>query len=543
MRKFSSLSKVTAAAVLGSVILTGCGAFGSGDAAPLTQTGGSTGTVSGVAVKGYLEGSTVWIDLNNDGVKDANETTVTDANGSYELNATITTPISIQVSGGVDADSGEGFTGVLKAPLEVGATEPVPITPVTTIIAAIVDSGETLANAKAQTASSLGIANVADLIKDPIVEAKAGNTAMLKQSLKVARLIQYITTSSTNTNFNNVAAAVAASVKDGSNLDTAVTAVAAANSVNSTGITNLSNALDEINLDDTTGTTIADLIKSVETATSVVMKMIVAAPTKVIKMQNVVSVVASIKSTATATQVINIDTLSSNLSAVDLNTTTGFDAASVAADTNATIEKSSYVTEQKEAVATPTLSIAGKTLTIGDETITLGTNATFTKDVNTSGDMINNFFNVALSDINISKSFATQDVNLSVSVVDTDNAGDKIELSINGVKLDGNATNHSIMIPAGSSVTLMASNLPTLTYNNSTVTKTIENNITNTDLNVSVSTLLANISGTDLETKIAELNTYLATPNTYTVTLSIDGIDANELAIDYKTITGTITVE
>ena len=117
----------------------------------LSSCGGSSNSgISGVAVDGYLAGSTVCLDMNSNGSCQPFEpSTTTESDGSYflyfsdedKLNANFSTS-SIIVIGGIDVGSdlsspkNTAFTGILKAP-NVGTV--VNITPITTVISSFTE--------------------------------------------------------------------------------------------------------------------------------------------------------------------------------------------------------------------------------------------------------------------------------------------------------------------------------------------------------------------------------------------------------------------
>ncbi|MBR0717279.1 VCBS domain-containing protein [Bradyrhizobium liaoningense] len=89
--------------------------------------------ITGQEIDGYIAGATVFADADYDGVLDDGEAhTTTNADGSFVLVGGSGTLVSI---GGTDVSTGLAVTGVLKAP--EGSTV---ITPLTTLIAAMVDS-------------------------------------------------------------------------------------------------------------------------------------------------------------------------------------------------------------------------------------------------------------------------------------------------------------------------------------------------------------------------------------------------------------------
>ncbi|MEY9430974.1 Ca2+-binding RTX toxin-like protein [Bradyrhizobium ottawaense] len=98
----------------------------------LTVTSGAN-EINALDIDGYIGGATVFADANNNGILDAGEAhTTTRADGSFTLAGGSGPLVSI---GGVDISTGLQVAGVLRAP--EGSTV---ITPLTTLIAALVDS-------------------------------------------------------------------------------------------------------------------------------------------------------------------------------------------------------------------------------------------------------------------------------------------------------------------------------------------------------------------------------------------------------------------
>ncbi|MEA2016804.1 MAG: hypothetical protein U9N59_00015 [Campylobacterota bacterium] len=313
---FSSISKTASAAILGAVLFTGCGVFSDGDA--VEDGGAESTTLKGVAVKGYLKDSNVTVDFNGDGNISSDETVQTDTNGTYTISGELSETVTISVAGGTDVDSGEIFDGVLKAPVEVGTTESVAITPVTTLVAAMVENNVSITTARENTANALGI-DIDNLSLDPIVAAQDGNTEILKQSLKVARLFQFIVENSDanqSVNFTDVAESVASTISNSSddvNLTSAVTTVASTKITDDdkkNAVATLSNALDDVNLTvaSDSNTTIDELIKAVEISTSAVTKILTAEPTKEVSMDVITQAIQELSEDLNSTTVINIDT-------------------------------------------------------------------------------------------------------------------------------------------------------------------------------------------------------------------------------------------
>ena len=112
---------------------------------------------SGLAQDGYLSGATVFVDMNGNGTLDADEESVTtDANGSFTLPAGAFGPIV--VTGGTDISTNLVYTGTMSAP--AGAAM---VTPLTTLMQAMVSSGATVAQAQTNVLTALGLSSTTNL--------------------------------------------------------------------------------------------------------------------------------------------------------------------------------------------------------------------------------------------------------------------------------------------------------------------------------------------------------------------------------------------
>lgn len=149
IKKVKNLSAFSPLSPLSLVVLAACGGGGGGGAA-----GSSAVTVSGAVVKGPLENALVFLDYDNDGVKDAGEPEVrTDADGNYSISTTNTNYSIVAMTDGstVDASSGAVLSGVtLKAPKGAGV-----VTPTTTLM-------EETGISAAQVATALGLPDGVD---------------------------------------------------------------------------------------------------------------------------------------------------------------------------------------------------------------------------------------------------------------------------------------------------------------------------------------------------------------------------------------------
>ncbi|MBV5276361.1 hypothetical protein JZU56_00505, partial [bacterium] len=143
----------------------------------------TAGLLNGVAIDGYLQGSTVFLDVNNNGAQDTGEpSALTDASGRYTLDySKLTTPINglaIVVTGGIDTDTGFAFTGRLSAKADKTATGQV-ITPLTSLVDAVLAEG---------LAKGL---SVADLAADPVA-ALVNKPGIYTTAVELQRVVQLL---------------------------------------------------------------------------------------------------------------------------------------------------------------------------------------------------------------------------------------------------------------------------------------------------------------------------------------------------------------
>lgn len=189
------------AAASTALLISACGGGGgSSGSGPLA----SSNTLTGLAVDGYLQGATVFLDMNRNGVQDSGEPmTATDLNGRYTLDlAAITqataTGLPIVVTGGVDSDTGLAFTGKLSAPVE-SANQAQVVTPLTTLVDAMVANNYAadVAAAKQKVATALGL-TVDQLATDPIA-AIASQPGIYTQAVTLQRSIQLLAAANART--------------------------------------------------------------------------------------------------------------------------------------------------------------------------------------------------------------------------------------------------------------------------------------------------------------------------------------------------------
>ncbi len=176
--------------------LVACGGGGGGASTSGLPGGAPSSVLSGAAIDGYLQGSTVFLDVNNNGTLDTGEPSVlTDAAGRYTLDySKLTTPINgltIVVTGGIDTDTGFAFTGRLTAKADKAATAQV-ITPLTSLVDAVMAAGlaKDGAGAKALVAGALGL-TVADLAVDPVA-ALVNKPGIYTTAVELQRVVQLL---------------------------------------------------------------------------------------------------------------------------------------------------------------------------------------------------------------------------------------------------------------------------------------------------------------------------------------------------------------
>ena len=180
---------------------TGCD-FGS----DTKNTGVTDTTVSGKAVDGYLRGAAVCLDLDaNDICSSFEPNTFTGLDGTYSFTVTVAhkehpgfADANLIVFGGEDSDTGKNFTGKLVSSFDVTNPTDVFITPLSTMVAAVVEADGNLTKAEAQekVASLLGLTQE-QLTSDPVAAAIAGDTDVLSKALELHKAVEVLAATST----------------------------------------------------------------------------------------------------------------------------------------------------------------------------------------------------------------------------------------------------------------------------------------------------------------------------------------------------------
>ena len=172
--------------------------------------------IAGVAIDGYLSGSSVEFFPTDPSLNYLSVTGTTDQNGSFDLffleedfslidsnGNRIIDPEegSIFVSGGTDTTTNQPFTSSL-----VSDANSTVISPLTTILHQLIKVGHSKTNAQGKLADSFGYSTSIDVTNyDPILAAKNGDmntTAVLRANALVANTLKQVTAITESTNLN-----------------------------------------------------------------------------------------------------------------------------------------------------------------------------------------------------------------------------------------------------------------------------------------------------------------------------------------------------
>jgi len=133
-------------------------------------------TISGYAIDGPIKDARVYLDANDNGAYDENETnTTTNTVGYYEFKSKTDAryDIAIIVDGGIDTVTGKAFEGVLKKRYQKGDNlESLMVTPASTLVDTFVKKDKmTLKDARKKVANFLNISEE-EIIKNPTKDIK-----------------------------------------------------------------------------------------------------------------------------------------------------------------------------------------------------------------------------------------------------------------------------------------------------------------------------------------------------------------------------------
>jgi hypothetical protein len=207
-----------------TLALGGCGGGGGGSDPVVTPPSGggnppppvSTTTITGVVTDGYVSGATVYLDLNNNNVRDANEPgAVTDATGRFSLTASATVAQvngqHLRMSGGTDLSTGQPFTHSMSALIDDAASKPfVPVSPFGTMIDGMLASGAATSQAQARelAARVFGLSSAAVFDKDPL-SVVSSEPALLQKMVALQKSIEVLAMSDKTAAETGTAAALA----------------------------------------------------------------------------------------------------------------------------------------------------------------------------------------------------------------------------------------------------------------------------------------------------------------------------------------------
>ena len=168
-------------AAAAACVIAACGG-GDAGAPPGAEVPAAGTTSTGVAVDGYIQAGTVLCDSNGNGKADAGEATTTSgSDGRFTFSPACSA--ALVVYHGTNADTGQPFRGVLKAP--AGASV---VSPLTSLVAA----GMTVP----QVIATLGLPATTDLLNTDPAQRTDGalvNAELLKKTLAVQQLLQKTT--------------------------------------------------------------------------------------------------------------------------------------------------------------------------------------------------------------------------------------------------------------------------------------------------------------------------------------------------------------
>jgi hypothetical protein len=227
-----SVTPRTTLAIAVALALTACGGGGGGGStapaptsAPVTPPQPTTAptaapvpvilAVKGVAYDGYLAGASVYLDLNNNGARDAGEPlTNTDTKGNFSLSIDQATAglanARLRVSGGTDLATNQLFTSSMSAVFGEPSTSRTsyPITPLTTVVDAMVraDPTTTLLQARENLAKVMGLSSTTALDADPVTMA-LNQPSLLQKMVAIQKSMEILATTDKKPTEPNTAAA------------------------------------------------------------------------------------------------------------------------------------------------------------------------------------------------------------------------------------------------------------------------------------------------------------------------------------------------
>jgi hypothetical protein len=155
-------------------------------------------------VDGPVKDAKVFVDLNGDGVISDDEPEVGSTDSTGFANLTLTAQqatLPLLAKGGTDTETNKAFAGVLAAPAGSAV-----INPLTTLVAALMEGGQSLADAKAGVVTALGLTGVSDLTSYDTF-AQASTPEGMANHLKAVQIANIIVAGAALAASDNTAAA------------------------------------------------------------------------------------------------------------------------------------------------------------------------------------------------------------------------------------------------------------------------------------------------------------------------------------------------
>ncbi|RLA77841.1 MAG: hypothetical protein DRG78_16465 [Epsilonproteobacteria bacterium] len=147
----------------------------------------STNGISGKAIDGYIKNATV--NIINKQTGDILLALKTKDDGSFNFDKPDGLDIIIEISGGIDSSTGEAFTGIMKNVIDKESSDAkLNVTPLTSLVAELVISGQNIEDAQDIISSALGIDTI-DLNLDPIEVLQDGTA---QEKVKAAKMMKSI---------------------------------------------------------------------------------------------------------------------------------------------------------------------------------------------------------------------------------------------------------------------------------------------------------------------------------------------------------------
>ncbi len=170
--------------------------------------------VKGLAVDGYISGATVYLDLNNNSVRDTGEPLAsTDARGGFTLSVDPSSPglanARLRIRGGTDVATRLPFTSSMSAVFGAISKSSFLVTPMTTVLDAMVrsDPSTTMEQARDMLARVVGVSNPVVFDVDPVVMALAQPT-LLQKMVSIQKSIEILAASDKKSTETDTVAAV-----------------------------------------------------------------------------------------------------------------------------------------------------------------------------------------------------------------------------------------------------------------------------------------------------------------------------------------------